>query len=236
MENSKMKKISNLLLLSGSIIFVPVTFAQTDANTQNKAQTTYGDNPNLLRVLAGKTQSAVQNTAEKVGAATEKGIAKIKPSVNQTWNNTKEYTTEKAVIARDNTRQGIDTAVKKVKQTKENIVGTSGPNNVPIERGSLSQSNSNATTQNLNQNPDQNQSQNQSQIYSQTQTQHPVPTLSSPMNTMQSNSPSTTSQTSTQNQSSTVVEPEIKRQAIPMQSDPTQNGQMAEDAETGLPR
>lgn len=132
--------MKSALLLSTSLILVPISFAQADSNTQNNAQqTTYGDNPNLLRVLAGKTQTAVQNTADKVGEATEKGIAKIKPSVSQTWNNTKEYTTEQAVIARDNTRQGIDTTVKKVKQTKENIVGQGG---VPIERGSLSQTTS----------------------------------------------------------------------------------------------
>lgn len=134
-----MKIMKSALLLSTSLILVPITFAQTDSKTQNNVQTTYGDNPNLLRVLAGKTQTAVQNTADKVGEATEKGIAKIKPSVSQTWNNTKEYTTEQAVIARDNTRQGIDTTVKKVKQTKENIVGQGG---VPIQRGSLSQTTS----------------------------------------------------------------------------------------------
>lgn len=131
-----MKIMKSALLLSISLILVPISFAQANSNTQNNAQTTYGDNPNLLRVLAGKTQTAVQNTADKVGEVTEKGIAKIKPSVSQTWNNAKEYTTEQAVIARDNTRQGIDSTVKKVKQTKENIVGQGG---VPIERGSLSQ-------------------------------------------------------------------------------------------------
>lgn len=45
----------------------------------------YGDNPNIFKVLAHKTQEKVQHTAEKVEDATETGIAKIKPKVSQAW-------------------------------------------------------------------------------------------------------------------------------------------------------
>ena len=137
MNMTKITLLSSALLLSTSIF----ADTQTDsvATSTVKTAPSYGDNPNLLKVLAVKTQEKVQSTAEKVGAATERGIAKIKPTIDNTWNGTKEYTTEQAVIARDNTREGIDVAVKKVKQTKENIVGSSTPNNVPIERGSMSQ-------------------------------------------------------------------------------------------------
>lgn len=213
--------MKSALLLSTSLILVPISFAQADSNTQNNAQqTTYGDNPNLLRVLAGKTQTAVQNTADKVGEATEKGIAKIKPSVSQTWNNTKEYTTEQAVIARDNTRQGIDTTVKKVKQTKENIVGQGG---VPIERGSLSQTTS---------------SQSSPQAMMPPRIQNGPPQYE--------NAPAVIPQTTTMGNNSNFDlklnnegEPEIQRQSIPIQNTSTQESntiQAQPKTNTDIPR
>ena len=53
--------------------------------TTVKAPPPYGDNPNIFKVLAHKTQEKVQHTAEKVEDATETGLAKIKPKVNQAW-------------------------------------------------------------------------------------------------------------------------------------------------------
>lgn len=58
--------------------------AETPATTV-KAPPPYGDNPNIFKVLAHKTQEKVQHTAEKVEDATETGLAKIKPKVNQAW-------------------------------------------------------------------------------------------------------------------------------------------------------
>ncbi len=139
-----MKMIKSLCVFA-TLITAPTLYAQTEAQHQTQP---YGDNPNIFRVLAHKTGEAVQNTAEKVGTATEKGIQKIKPSLDATIENTKTYTTEQATIARDNTRQGIDTAVKKVEQTKDRITGKTSYN-IPIEQGSLSQS---STTVNPSQN------------------------------------------------------------------------------------
>lgn len=136
MKSSILSVTSKLMITSGLMIS-SLTFAQNNATQQSSTDTGYGDNPNLIKVLAVKAQKQVQSTAEKVGAATERGVAKIKPSVDNTWQNTKTYTTEKAISARDNTREGIDTAVKKVKETKDNISGQGG---VPIQRGSLTQS------------------------------------------------------------------------------------------------
>lgn len=133
MKNNTLALMTATLCLSTACLSTSV-FAQQDAS--QKTAPAYGDNPNLIKVLAVKAQDKIQTTAEKVGAVTERGVANIKPSVDQAWQNTKEYTTEQAVIARDNTRHGIDTAVQKVKQTKENLRGKGG---VPIERGSLSQ-------------------------------------------------------------------------------------------------
>ena len=129
-----MQKIK-VLALSFTLFSATSIYAQT--TTENKT-TPYGDNPNIFTVIAKKAGTAVQNTAEKVGEATENGIRKIKPKFDETIDNTKTYTAEQATIAKENTQKGIDTAVKKVEQTKDNVFGKT-EYNVPIEQGSLSQ-------------------------------------------------------------------------------------------------
>lgn len=140
---NRMKMIKSLCVVA-TVIATPTLYAQTDNSNQSQP---YADNPNIFSVLAHKTGEAVQNTAEKIGNATEKGIQKIKPSFDSTIENTKSYTTEQATIARDNTRQGIDTAVKKVGETKERILGKT-TSNIPIEQGSLSQSSTSSNQNN----------------------------------------------------------------------------------------
>ena len=130
-----MQKIK-VLALSFTLFSATSIYAQT--TTENKT-TPYGDNPNIFTVIAKKAGTAVQNTAEKVGEATENGIRKIKPKFDETIDNTKTYTAEQATIAKENTQKGIDTAVKKVEQTKDNVFGKT-EYNVPIQQGSLSQS------------------------------------------------------------------------------------------------
>ena len=129
-----MQKIK-VLALSFTLFSATSIYAQT--TTENKT-TPYGDNPNIFKVIAKKTGTAVQNTAEKVGEATENGIRKIKPKFDETVDNTKTYTAEQATIAKENTQKGIDTAVKKVEQTKDNVFRKT-EYNVPIQQGSLSQ-------------------------------------------------------------------------------------------------
>lgn len=177
-------------LLTSALLLTSSLYAETGTV---QAGPDYGDNPNIFKVLALKTQASVQNTAEKVGAATERGIAKIKPSIDNTWNGTKEYTTEQAVIARDNTREGIDTAVKKVKQTKENIVGTSAPNNVPIQKGNLSQD---------------------SGTMQQSAPQYIEPTVVNTAPVIQNTAPTSP----TLNQNTSAPEAEIQRQSLPIQN------------------
>lgn len=210
-----MKPSKTLVLITTSVLLSPWAMAQTP-NTAK--QTTYGDNPNIVRVIAGKTQSAVQHTAEKIGAATERGIEKIKPTVDGTWNNTKDYTTEQAVIARDNTRQGIDTAVQKVKETKNTIIGHAG---VPIERGTLSQT-------------------------APTQLSAPAVSLNSvPLNPAPVEPVLAPIQHTVETQNQAVLnnegEPEIQRQSLPIQNNlkqdnQTQDNPLTEDADAGIPR
>lgn len=222
-----MNKIKAICIVT-AILTAPSLYAQTEET--NKTQP-YGDNPNIFRVLAHKTGTAVQNTAEKVGNATEKGIQKIKPQIDETIENTKTYTSEQATIARDNTRQGIDSAVKKVEQTKDKIMGKTS-SNIPIEQGRLSQS---STSPNSSMN-------NAMPATAPIATQAPV--------TAQPAQP-----TVAQDQNSVSEEPEIKKQSLPIENNPstadankesstTQNSsqidqqkthQPSED-ETGVPR
>lgn len=196
-----MKMVKSLCLVT-AILTAPTIYAQTD--TQNQP---YGDNPNIFKVLAHKTGSAIQNTAEKVGTATEKGIQKIKPQFDETIENTKNYTTEQATIARDNTRQGIDTAVKKVEQTKDSVLGRT-TSNVPIQQGSLSQSSTppKSTMNNTN-------------VATATITVTEAPIVMQPIQ---------------QPQNTILEEPEIKKQSLPIEN--TENKPMISDDDVGVPR
>ena len=133
MKMLKKSLISTALLICSST----VAFTQ-DAQATKKAPA-YGDNPNLIKVLAVKTQEKVVDTAERVGAATERGIAKVKPSVEKTWDKTKTVTTDTAKTARDKT-------VQTVNKTKEVVLGQNHSSTVPIESGSLSQSTTTSPT------------------------------------------------------------------------------------------
>lgn len=198
MNKIKMVCITTAILATTSI------YAQSSSET--KTTLPYGDNPNIFKVLAYKTGQAVQNTAEKVGNATEKGINKIKPKVGETWDNTKTYTTEQAEIARDTTRKGIDTAVKKVNETKDNIVGTSA-GNVPIERGNLSDA-------------------SMSSVPRPTTVTAPVITVTSPVITAPPIAP--------EQNASAQEEPEITKQSLPLNN--SSSKQTTSNDDVGVPR
>lgn len=127
-------KMRHVVLLSTLAFSTSSIYAQNE-----KVSPTYGDNPNLFTVLAHKTGQAVQNTVEKVGAVTERGIEKVKPKVGEAWENTRDYSKEQADLALSNTRQGINSAVQKVNDTKDQLIGTSA-GSIPIVQGQLSQS------------------------------------------------------------------------------------------------
>lgn len=202
-----MNKIKGICIVT-AILTAPSLYAQTEDT--NKTQP-YGDNPNIFRVLAHKTGTAVQNTAEKVGNATEKGIQKIKPHLDETIENTKTYTTEQATIARDNTRQGIDTAVKKVEQTKDKIMGKTS-SNIPIEQGRLSQS---STSPNSN-------------INNAVPTTAPIATQASVIA-----QPAQPAQpTVAQDQINISEEPEIKKQSLPIENNPSTTDVSTENSTT----
>lgn len=210
----ELMKIIKGLCVSTAVLMSSSLFAQTESTNQTPP---YGDNPNIFKVLAYKTGSAIQNTAEKVGNATEKGIQKIKPKIDETVENTKTYTTEQATIARDNTRQGIDKTVKKVEQTKDRILGKTD-SNVPIEQGSLSQSSTPPSS-----------TMNNVVAVSTPSAATETPVIAPPAQ-----------QVAPQNVQNTVQEePEIKKQSLPIENNsiPTDsNVNKPSDDETGVPR
>lgn len=130
MKNMKIVTIAVVTLATSSI------YAQT--TTETKTPPPYGDNPNIFKVLAHKTGEKVQNTAERVGAATERGIDKIKPKVDNAWEETKTYTEEQSERAKASLQRGANKVAETANNTRDVIVGTN-KGSVPIERGSLSQ-------------------------------------------------------------------------------------------------
>lgn len=200
------KTISSVTLMSLSVF----TMQTSTANEATTSQTTsYGDNPNIFRVLAQKTGDKVQNTAERVGNAAERGINKIKPKVDNTWQNTKTYTADKAELAKQNTQKGLNTAVNKVNETKDAIIGTNSTP-VPIERGSLSQTSADTSR------------------YSQVQN-NAMPTPNS--------EPTMTSKPSLNSQKNEAVQPqpEITPSSLPTNQDSKSSDNSGDD-DQGLPR
>jgi len=144
----KTKILSTALLMCAPILTQTVQASETQQQDA-KPIAPYGDNPNLLHVFAYKTQQGVINTAEKVGAAAEKGIAKVKPKVDQVWGNTKSTAATTIEKVDQTATQAAQQTGQKIQQTKD--VWRGNPQQqVPIEQQPLSQSSTakqNATPQ-----------------------------------------------------------------------------------------
>lgn len=140
-EHTTMKSIK-MLSMSAAILATSSVYAQTP----NETKTDYGDNPNIFKVLAHKTGEKVQNTAERVGAAAERGVEKIKPKVDNAWEETKIFTEQQTERAKVGIQKGADKVSETANHTRDAIVGTN-KGTVPIERGNLSQSSTTSTVQ-----------------------------------------------------------------------------------------
>ena len=139
-----MKKMKTALI-TGAILASTPLFAQTTTATETVTQTQsqaapYGDNPNIFKVITHKAQATVQNTAEKVDHAAQKGIAKVKPQVQNAWEETKEFASEKSVIAIEKTQNAAVKVNKKLNETKDGLIGSPNDQPAPIISHPLSQS------------------------------------------------------------------------------------------------
>ena len=138
-------RMTTILTLSSALLFVLPTMAQSAETNPEPTSSApikpYGDNPNLLHVFAYKAQQGVINGVEKVDELAEKGVAKVKPSVDRVWGNTKST----ASTTIQQVDQGVQTITKqanqKIQDTKEVITGK-GTESAPIESQPLSQSSS----------------------------------------------------------------------------------------------
>ena len=132
--------IKTPIILATALMLSAPAFAQTTTQPAKPVKP-YGENPNLLHVFAYKAQEGVVNTAEKVGEATEKGIAKIKPGVDRAWNNTKTTASDTIQKVDQGATQAAQQTGQKIQQTKEVWRGNS-QQAAPIVQQPLSQSNS----------------------------------------------------------------------------------------------
>lgn len=126
--------------------FATAILATSSIYAETKTPAPYGDNPNIFKVLAHKTGEKIQNTAERVGAAAERGVEKIKPKVDNAWEETKTFTEQQTERAKTGVQKGAEKVTETANNTRDAIVGTN-QGTVPIERGRLSQSSSTTTTQ-----------------------------------------------------------------------------------------
>ncbi len=142
MKKMMMKKtmlFSTALLLCTPVLLQNVQANETSSQDTAKPVAPYGENPNLLHVFAYKAQEGVINTAEKVGKVAEKGVAKVKPKVDQAWDNTKTTTATTINKVDQGAAQVTQQANQRIQETKDAISG-SNSQPAPIEQQPLSQS------------------------------------------------------------------------------------------------
>ena len=115
-------------------------WAQTAQQSQKPVKP-YGSNPNIFHVWAYKTQEGVLGTAKKAGGAAERGVAKVKPSVDQAWDNTKDIASNTAHKVDEGAQKAAQSANAKIQETKD-AIGGKPQQSAPIEQRPLSESSS----------------------------------------------------------------------------------------------
>lgn len=129
------------VLITSAILASTSVLAQTStAAPAHSHPAPYGDNPNIFKVLGYKAQQKVQNTAEKVDTAAQKGVAKVKPKVENAWEDTKDFATEKSAIAKEKSQHAAATVNQKINETKDHIIGSPNDQPAPIISHPLSES------------------------------------------------------------------------------------------------
>ena len=129
------------VLITSAILASTSVLAQTSTTAPAHSHPApYGDNPNIFKVLGHKAQQKVQNTAEKVDTAAQKGVAKVKPKVENAWEDTKDFATEKSAIAKEKSQHAAATVNQKITETKDHIIGSPNDQPAPIISHPLSES------------------------------------------------------------------------------------------------
>ena len=127
---------AGLALASASLWAQPPAAQQSE-----KPVKPYGSNPNIFHVWAYKTQEGVLGTAKKVGGAAERGAAKVKPSVDQAWDSTKDIASNTAHKVDEGAQKAAQSATAKIQETKD-AIGGKPQQPAPIEQRPLSESSS----------------------------------------------------------------------------------------------
>ena len=138
-------KMMKTVLITSAILASTSVLAQTSTKVTaptpaHSHPAPYGDNPNIFKLLGHKAQQKVQNTAEKVDTAAQKGVAKVKPKVENAWEETKDFATEKSAIAKEKSQHAAATVNQKINETKDHIIGSPNDQPAPIISHPLSES------------------------------------------------------------------------------------------------
>lgn len=136
------------LLLASPLLLAQTaeTAPQTEQQNQKLIQP-YGKNPNIFHVWAYKAQEGVIGAAKNVGEMTERGVAKVKPSVDQAWDNTKNLASGTVHKVDEGATQAAQTANTKIQETKE-ALGAKPQQSAPIEQQPLSEPSNNSNRSN----------------------------------------------------------------------------------------
>ena len=127
-------------LCAGLALASASLWAQTAQQSQKPVKP-YGSNPNIFHVWAYKTQEGVLGTAKKAGGAAERGAAKVKPSVDQAWDNTKDIASSTVHKVDEGAQKAAQNANAKIQETKDAVAGKP-QQPAPIEQRPLSESSS----------------------------------------------------------------------------------------------
>ena len=125
-------------VLISSTMFMAMALSAHAAESSKKKG--YRDNPNIFEVLGQKTLDTAQDAANAVDRSAQKGIAKVKPKVAETWHETKTYSEEQTEIAKENSQKAAATVNRKWNEAKASVLGDPNSPPAPIESHPLSQS------------------------------------------------------------------------------------------------
>lgn len=145
-----MKSTTIKIFLTGffSLGLSSAVIANTEQTQANGIIAPYGDNPNIAHVLVYKAQEKLIDGAQKVGEVTSSGVAKVKPSIDQAWSNTKNLVSRGGEQAKVSSQQAAENVNEKLQETKQAVFPQQ--QNPSIQQQSLSDS-SHDSPQNLSQ-------------------------------------------------------------------------------------
>lgn len=132
--------IKNILVIAlFGLSISSAVMAETENPPSNGIIAPYGNNPNIAHVFAYKAQEGIIDGAHKIGEVTSNTMAKVKPSLAQAWENTKNLSFRGAEEVK-NSSEGVAANIsEKIHNPKEIIHPPTTAEQPALQQQSLSQ-------------------------------------------------------------------------------------------------